>query len=45
MRLAIIAAAFVALVGLPGLTGIELTKSGPDRPAPTLFEHGGGGGP
>ncbi len=45
MRLAIIAAAFGFLVGIPGLTGVELTKTGPDRPAPTIFEHGGGGGP
>ena len=44
MRLAIIAAAFAFLIGVPGLTGIELTKTGPDLPSP-LYEHGGGGGP
>ena len=44
MRLAIIAAAFIALGGLASLPGVDLTKTGPDRPAP-FYEHGGGGGP
>lgn len=44
MKLALIAAAFVMLVGVPSLTGVDLTLSGPDRPAP-LYEMGGGGGP
>lgn len=45
MRITIIAAAFVALVGLPGLTGVDLTKTGPMVPPIELPQHGGGGGP
>lgn len=45
MRLFIIAASFAFLIGLPGLTGIELTKTGPMNPPISAPQHGGGGGP
>jgi len=45
MKLSIIAAAFAFLIGVPGLTGVEITKTGPDRPAPIELAQGGGGGP
>jgi hypothetical protein len=37
----LLAAAFVVLVGIPSLTGVQLSTSGPDG----LYSLGGGGGP
>ena len=45
MRFAIPLFSFLALAAFGNLPGIDLTKTGPDRPAPTIFEQGGGGGP
>lgn len=45
MRITTIAAAFGLLFGISSLTGVDFTRTGPDRPAPTIFEQGGGGGP
>lgn len=45
MRIAIPFLSFFVLAVAGNLPGIDLTKTGPDRPAPTIFEQGGGGGP
>ena len=45
MKLAIPLFSFFVLALVQGIPGIDLTKTGPDRPAPTIFEQGGGGGP
>lgn len=45
MRFAIPFLSFFMLAITAGIPGIDLTKTGPDRPAPTIFEQGGGGGP
>ena len=44
MKLAIIFASFLVLALTPALTGIDLTKTGPDYSTP-VWQHGGGGGP
>lgn len=44
MKLSILALCLGLFIGLPALTGIELTKTGPGVPSP-VYEHGGGGGP
>lgn len=45
MRIAIVVACFAFLAGIPGLTGIDLTKTGPSLPPLEMPQHGGGGGP
>ena len=45
MRTLIIAAAFMFLVGVPSLTGVDLSLSGPMTPPLEMPQFGGGGGP
>lgn len=45
MKLALIAVAFVALVGFSSLTGVSLVKAGPATQDQSIWYHGGGGGP
>lgn len=45
MRFAIPFLSFFMLAVAGNLPGIDITKTGPDRPGQTIFHAGGGGGP
>lgn len=45
MRFAIPFLSFFMLAITGYVPGVDLTKSGPDRPGQTVFQAGGGGGP